>query len=120
MVGVAAPELVVINHFDAGLRQERFHRFQVVMGKARAAVQQQDLDRTGADALGPDLVFAAGDRNHPDAGGADAGWVQAIRLGHGDGGGCIHGRRGACHAGIQDACGNCGTADQKMSAVHKR
>ncbi len=37
------------------------------MGKCRAAVQQQNLCRAGAYALGPRLVLTAKDRNHADA-----------------------------------------------------
>ena len=77
-VGVSAAQLVVVVDLNAGLRQKGLHGFEIAVGKAGTAVEEQNLDGAAADLLGPDFVFAADDRNHADAGDLDAGRVEGI------------------------------------------
>jgi hypothetical protein len=50
------------------------------VAEAGAAVEEEHLDATRAELLRPDFVLTADDRHHPDAGGADTGRIEAVRM----------------------------------------
>src|SRR6185312_15908719 len=72
MIGQPAAELVVVIHLDAGGGEEVLETFEIVVAESRPAMQQQNLDRRMADALGPDMAAAA-DIDHARAAGLDFG-----------------------------------------------
>lgn len=85
-VGVSAAKLVVVEHLDAGLGQERLHGFEVLVGEAGAAVQEQDADGEivvatglgGCEPLGPDFVLSPHDGNHADSCDTDFRRIQRV------------------------------------------
>jgi hypothetical protein len=77
-IGIADAELIVVIHLDPCLGQEGLHRFEIIVRKAGATVEEQNLHRTGAHLLGPDLVFASGHRNHADTRYANSAGIQSV------------------------------------------
>ena len=71
LVGVGRAELVVVIELDPLLRQEILETLEVLVRRAGPAVEGQHLDPARAHLLGPDLVFAAVDRDEPDSSGLD-------------------------------------------------
>src|SRR5215204_6037294 len=70
LVAVLRPELVVQVVLDAGAREVVGEPFEVLVCRAWAAVEEQELrSRVIADSLRPDpeLALRGRDRDHPDA-----------------------------------------------------
>src|SRR6202034_2543738 len=89
LIAVVGTELIVVVVLDASRRQIGIAGFEILVGRARSAVQQQQSDaRIVAHAFGPDLegAMSSGDRNDAYAPGQ-----------------LIGARRG-----VQIACGNTG------------
>src|SRR5262249_4298535 len=75
-VGEHRAELIVVEELDAGGGEVVLEALEVLVGRAGAAVQEQQLDpRVGAEPLGPhlEIAFRRVDRNHLDPRGLQAG-----------------------------------------------
>src|ERR1700750_1450214 len=78
MVGVVAAQLIVVIHLDAGVGEERFHGFEVLMAEGGGTMQEEHFDGPAAHALRPYLVLAADDGEHADARGPNARRVELV------------------------------------------
>ena len=66
LIGIMRTQLIVMIKLDIGLREKGIETFEVFMRQRRTAMQQQDLHRAIAKALGPDFItFLQFDHLHP-------------------------------------------------------